>query len=764
MAGCISLMRRITVAWVACACIGLAGLGAGVAQAESSGATDQQNSGLLEEVVVTARRREESAQQVPISISALSGGTLANKGIDNLRELSALVPVLTVKNTTAGENDASIRLRGIPGVAVYVDGIAHSSTQGGLLDLVDVERIEVLSGPQGTLFGKNAIGGAIQYITARPLDNFGGSAKITVGSYGRTDVTGVINLPFSDTFHTKLVGASLNRDGYVRDVVTGNYYGGDDRRVARFDSVWTPVDALDARFIIAYTRETTQDVPFINLLLDPICPGNPSPPHFTGPIPSTLCVYERAGIPVNTALNYGQQGRWENASGPGDGGYNATTWDYTANIHYKFNDAWGLRSLTGYRQLQYAQVSDNDGTPLHLIDASARGAISEFTEELQLAYSGDRLFGTTGAYFYNNHTRRGSEQWTLQDLAVQPYKAAAAVYGVGAGQLNQLTQNNIDGWAGFSEWTYKLTDPLSFTAGARYTSEQNTTIVYNLGAATACCTLLSSLVEAPGGPLFAPRQATFTQTTPRLSLQYQWTPQIMTYATYSKGFDAGGFNLAGNAPFPYQPEVLTNYEVGLKSDLFNRRLRFNLAAYYGDYDKIQVQILLPAGPTVVLATQNAGKGRVEGVDMQTSWVPVDEFSVDLSAGWLDSAYTDLGGVQGVTLGTPFPFSPKFTANLGAQYTWKWSPGDITLRGDYIWTAATTTNIDPRFSIALPAYGLMNAKLTYQPHGSNWQFALGGTNLTDKFYVDQGLNITLQGWANGTPGRPREWYGTVSTKF
>jgi iron complex outermembrane receptor protein len=756
---------RISVA-VAVSCLALAGRSM-AAEDQAAGQTSAAGAeNALGEIIVTARFREESVQKVPITVTALGGEALEDRGVTDMIGLSSVVPNLQVRNTNAGPNQSDIRLRGIPGVAVYVDGIAHSNTAGQLMDVVDVDRIEVLNGPQGTLFGKNAIGGAIQYITTKPSAQFSASSKFTFGSYGRVDASGSLNIPWSDTFFTKVTGASLNHSGYVRNILDGEYEGADRYTVARFDNLWKPNDKFSTRLVFYYTGETANQPPFVNLKNNLVCKGDPIPPQYTGKIPGPLCVLNTIGIPVNPAYNFGAQKEWLTAAQVnGPAGYDYRSYDYSADLSWAFSDHWNIRSLTGYRDEWFSKLADHDSTPVVLIANGTGGYTTEFTQEFQLAFNNDWLSGTTGVYYYDNKFRRASISWTYSDLNAAQAAASKAL----GGRTPSLNQNEFDnpikGWAAYSEWTAKLAEKFSLTLGGRYTSERNDTILYPPPIVKAvCCERLPSGLT-PGGPQLVPtRSATFTNFTPRVSLQYQWTPEIMNYLTYSKGFNAGGFNTATNVPLPFKPETLDNYELGLKSDLFDRHLRFNVALFYGLYDNVQVKVNTPFGQTVVLATQNAGKGEIKGVEVQATWVPTDRLTLNAAISTLDTAYTDTGGTVGLTRGTPFPFSPKLTYDLGAQYRWSIKADSVTLRGDYAYESATETNIDPVFTVHQFGYGLLNARLTYQKADANWNVALFGTNLTNTFYLTNALNITQEGWALGDAAPPRQWGITFSMHY
>jgi iron complex outermembrane receptor protein len=543
---------------------------------------------------------------------------------------------------------------------------------------------------------------------------------------------------------------------------------GDDRNtIARIDTLWKPTDRFSARVVLAYTGETANQPANVPLKNNRVCAGDPIPAQYTGKVPGPLCVLQLIGLPVDQNLNFAARGEWKSASqGKGPVGYDFRNYSYETDIAYALSDNWNLRWLFGYNDMWFSKLADHDGEQYTYITNATGGISTERTHELQLAYSGDWLNGTSGFYYYNNKFRRASISWTYSDLLAGTLSAQSAALGGRTPSLNQNEFDNfIKGWAGYSEWTAKLGE-FSLTLGGRYTSEKNDTILYPPPKVLqACCERLPPGLTPSGPQLVATRSATFTNFTPRASLQYQWTPDVMSYLTYSKGFNAGGFNTATGVPLPFKPETLDNYELGVKSDLLDHHLRLNVAAFYGIYKDVQIQVLVPFGQTVVLATSNAGEGKVTGFEAQSTWLLSDRVTLNLAFGLLDTKYTDTGGAAGFTKDTPFPFSPKNNYSAGLQYRWTVNKGDdLTLRGDYTYTSRTETNIDPVFTTSWPGYGLLNARLTYQKAGANWSISAFGTNLTDEFYINSGLNITQEGWAFVNAAPPRMWGATFNMKF
>ncbi|MBB6096472.1 iron complex outermembrane receptor protein [Povalibacter uvarum] len=726
----------------------------------------------LEEVMVTARRREESLQEVPLSIAALSSEQLQVRGIDNTESLNRMVPNVTIASTNFfGRQGGSFRMRGLPNVGIYVDGIVNSSSAGTLMNIVEVERVEVLRGPQGTLFGKNVIGGAVQYVTQRPQDTFGARVKATMGSYDRLDIAANVDIPLSETLLTKLTAAKLSRDGFLPSTTIDQSFGSQDDTTGRLDVLWQPTDGFNWRVVAGYDQQRTNGNPSTVWALNPVCPGDPNPPaNFPGGAPNFPCVYENAGLPINQDYVYGARGEMKTASDYNGPELYTTVKSLSTEINFDLTDTWSTKFIGSHRKIETTAYADFDGTPYHIFDGANYSEPEESTAELQFIYGGDRLHGTSGFYYYDNKGYGRRINWLANDLKleVDPVRNALASAYVGrfffAPVIDQLAFTSTEGWAVFAEWTYDFTDKLSLTAGARYNEDKVHNAQYNpqTPVSVECCTPVLS-VATDGG---APRPGTdladkWDNLAPRVSLQYQWTSDIMTYLTYSEGFNQGGVNNVNGLAIPYNPETLKNYEFGLRTDLFDRRLRFNLSAFYGQYEDIQVsEEIIPRFPT----TTNAGEAEVKGLEVEGMWLVTDNFTINYGFGWLDSEYTDLGTSTAIPLGEKFPYAPDTSYSVGAQYQWDLAnSGGLMLRADYGWQDEIQTAADIQKSI-IPAYGLLGARLMYTAPGGKWDVALFGSNLTDEYYRINGFYIPTDQMDNGTLGRPREWGVTFGFRF
>jgi iron complex outermembrane receptor protein len=723
----------------------------------------------IAEVIVQARRRDENLQQVPVAVTALDADEIEVRNIQSTEDLNGRAPGVAVNGGNFfGRATGAFRVRGIPGVAFYVDGVVRSSAEGLLMNVVDLERMEMLRGPQGTTFGKNAIGGAVQYITQRPREETQAKFKTTLGSMSRKDLTATLDLPLAPTLFSKVAVATLNRDGYMDSTTTGASLGDQEDRVARFDLLWRPSERFDALFIAEYVEQDTNGTPATVWELNPVCPGDAVPGNFVGAVPNSLCVYRAVGAPIKDEWLYGAREQWKTAASAGAGN-SYTSLGGVIQLDWRLSDRLQLKSISGYRELEAFRDHDFDGTPYALYQAFSAAKRDETSQELQLLYSDSRLSGTTGLYYYADEHWGTRQNWVANELRFEPFTSLRNALGGDFASyvpplINSLMQNRSEGWAIFSEWTYRLTDKLSLSAGARYNNDDIAQATYPPAYVLPerCCTPTRS--TRPAGPALPGQSgsATFTQLSPRFSAQYQWTPAVMTYYTYSQGFGAGGFT-GGNVFFlpnggfaSYGPETLTNHEIGVRTDLFARRLRLNATVFSGDYDDIQVAEEVQQTPGFVL-TRNAGEARIEGVEIEGALSPNRQLALNFSASWLDAAYTSIGNAKNLRIDSPLAYAPRFAYSVGAQYEWNLPGGAaLTARADYVWQDDVYSAPDINTRTFQPAYGVANARVAFADASGHWEVSLMGTNVLNQFYRLTGFFLPADQIEIGTPARPREW--------
>ncbi len=733
---------------------------------QASPAGGQEATAGLEQIIVTARRREENLQEVPLAITAFSAADIEARNIENTEDLNVLLPNVDIRGGGVSNGTSSFAVRGIPGIARYMDGVVLGTTIAGLESIVELERIEVLRGPQGTYFGKNAIGGAIQYITQKPQDEFGARIKATLGEFNRTDIIANIDIPLTDSIKTKVTAAQLTRDGYVDSVVANVSYGAQDDQIVRAMLEWQPTDRFTGLFTLSSSRTDTNMQ--ATVLFDAVDNAG-----FGRNLPGT---YTLAGIPFNDSLYaYGLRKEWKNAAdyqGPGsvidvDSATVDLTWDVT--------DAITFRSITNSRAITRGSMADSDATFYHMFDWWYYDDLAEETQEFQLLGSRDRLNWVVGLYYNNQDLSSSTRFWQGVELAdycaANPTPAAR-----NCPNLNNQSQRTVTtDTAIFAEVSIDLTDKLTFTVGGRSSTEDFRAESYvplePIGPPQTPNTNIfhRTIRTVNGVPVI--QNASFSAFTPRIVLQSQFTDSIMGYISYSEGFDGGGINarfepsLPNNGIQPFDEEILGNFEIGVRSDLLDGRLRLNATYFDGTWEDIQVAEVLVISTTT---TTNAGEAKISGLEIEGSFRATNNFSLNFALGTLDTAYTDVGRATTISVNSRFPFAPERSYSIGLQWDNDLRSGaSLTTRFDYGWIDDFETFRDDRFVSfggANDAYGLLSGRFTFTPPSRNWDISLFGTNLTNEFYRMGGFNAILAGVDQGYVGRPRELGVSLSLRL
>jgi iron complex outermembrane receptor protein len=752
------IRRRLPLVAAGCA----AALLLAPARAQQPAGQPGAQAGGLEEILVSARRRAENVQDVPISIVALDSETLEFRGIQRLEDLGLHVPNIVLMGAGAtGETSGNFHMRGIPGIATYVDGV-WQSTDAGLMtmNVVEVERIEVLRGPQGTLFGKNSTGGAIQYVTKLPADEFGAEMEVTAGNYDRRDVVAAVDIPLADNLLAKFTGASLFREGFITSRTTGRKFGDINDRLLRGDLLWTPSENVRLRFI---AEASELDRNGSARTLEEIRLTNPRPLAFNS-----------AGYPFNNATHVsgtpgGQVGEWETMSDVENDGYVSDLTRFTIDAEWDLNDNITLKSITGYRDLKDRVYTDWDAAEITLIEDDRWRASDQLTQEFQIQGSvGERLNYVAGLFYWNEDSATRTFRWTFTEfrtgeLSMAAVTAAQPGFSFTPGNSNNFVGAETSGQALFGEANYALTDELELTVGIRFNREntENYSVVQSPVA-------LPALPDTdPVGDVFAGTkvrvaEADFDSTTPRVSLSYDWRPNVMVYASYAEGFGAGGIN---NNPVlgivPYGPEELNNFEIGLRSDWWDQRIRVNVTAFDSEWEGIQLSQAPPdpANPGQSIPNPiivNAAGADAQGIEVETIWALSDAWRIDASLALLDTAYTNPGDATQIQLNTPFAYAPEQSYSIGAQYTASLAnAGRLITRVDYGWMDDYQRSREIRFQSTQEAFGLVGARLIYEPPTANWRFSVFGTNLSNEKYLNSGMVSGAFSVDAATVGRPRE---------
>ncbi|MCL4790589.1 MAG: TonB-dependent receptor [Gammaproteobacteria bacterium] len=780
---------------------------AAVASVPPAGMAQSETTAGLQEVVVTARRVEENLQETPVAVSAFTEQMLEDRSVTNVGDVSNYTPNLFATSGPTGGNDGFFYIRGVgqydlnpavdPGVGTYLDGVYLGRIMGSSFDSMDIARIEVMRGPQGTLYGRNTMGGAINVVTQDPGDVFGAKVKVTGGSRDRLDAQFSVDVPMSDQFGMKITGLTRNQDGWGKRASDGESFADIETVAGRIKALWTPNDDLEVR--LALDGSNSDGTPSHQVLIGyapfPTVPGLPPVTPLGVPFPVPGSPYDFAPY---IAQPYGPNGMFQNNSSvPADASLDV--WGASGTIDW---DVGGLhlKSITSYRDLDQYHPQDYEETPFAFFEAAFNTDQSQFSQELQLTGQAfdERLDWLVGAYYYeedifhNNQVCMGGNNgvgWapTGPGGSFEPLPGFAILTDRSAClQNNQRYDLDIDAWAVFTHLSYRINDRWTAIAGVRYTDEtkdyafdsyiDNTAGVFSFFGFPP----ISFPTLSPSNPMLTVSpyaKDSWDSTDPKFGIEYQAAEEVMLYASYAEGFKSGGYN---GRPTPntitnefepltsFEPEEIKTWEVGMKAQWLDQRLRTNLAVFSSTYKDIQQLVV---DPTTGFFNQiNAAKANIKGFELEVAARPVENFDIDLSVGYTDAEYTDLDPrliAAGVTKSDPLVNTPEWTASTGAQYTFSLGDmGSLALRADYRYTDevcynAACTALDTEDSV-----GLVNLRGTWYSNDDRLAVSVFGLNVTDEEYYANRQDVIGGGLgvAFAMPGRPSEWGVEFSYRF
>jgi len=792
----------------------------------------------IEDIVVTAQKRAENVQDVPIAISAFAGAALQERAVANVASLANISPNVTLDAGSPFSGSSSVLsayIRGIgqsdfaanfdPGVGVYLDGVYLARTVGANLDLPDVQRIEVLKGPQGTLFGRNTIGGAISIVTRDPGSEFAFRGDVTTGRYNRLDINASVDVPVTEDLALAITGSSRNRDGYLKRIPfpgAGNFIddpdtafrtngldrssreGGTSQWMLRGKALWTPTDRLTIRLTGDYLHEdqqgtantiaktTASDPSTLGFLyntcintpvavLTTIGLGNLCASRGTLLNPSEM-LGSIAGVnvdadPSNNRLTYDDRfirADIDTSYATGMNFSRMTAWGLSSTLDYELSDNVAVKSVTGYRHLDWGTGLDADGSPIRILEFSFGLTNWQFSQELQFTGQllDDRLKFVLGGYYFK-------EKSNLNDYVTFD-QGIFEIFGP-----NDIRTQN---YAFFGQVDFEVNDLLSFTLGGRYTKERKQFLggqtdlngfYYKISGCTTYgdpCTTALGFPESDQPLRFfvdEVQKRKFNNFSPKLGVQLHPADDIMLYGSWSKGYKTGGWTTRLSAPLDYaptfNPEKAESFEIGVKSQFLDRRLQINAAAFTTKYRDIQLNFQLGISPTI----QNAGDARIKGFEVEVVAAPVRGFTINGSVGYTDAYYTDVltgaavapNPIQaGVFEGAPLPKTPKWKANISPRYELDLGNGGaLVALVDYTRTSSIWNDTERAYLLRRPASDTLNASLTYRAPSESWSLTVGGTNITnDRYYVTG--NVQAAGVIFGTYNRPAEWYARLGVKF
>jgi iron complex outermembrane receptor protein len=784
---------------VAC---GLLAAGAAAAQdraaatSTSAAATaDSASPAMLQEVVVTARHREENLQNVPLTDTAVTAKSIQAWDVTNLEDLNSFVPNMKISQDRATSSTINVYIRGVgqsdplwgfdPAVGVYIDDVYLARPQAALLDVLDVQRLEVLSGPQGTLYGKNTIAGAIKYVTRDIAGPTWLTASVTGGNFGEHDFKLDFSTPIVDNhvyFGVSL--GELKHGGYGEVVAQPGRPPSDQNFIGEAVSNKN-VFAGRANATFLWGESSKLVLVADDILDNSNAAGGHRLNNFLVPqLSNPFDMYD--DMPVGRDY-FHRNG-------------------FSGTYSQKLTDQLDLKLIGAYYQGHGQQFINFSETDQNLFEVPALYHDQQASGEGRLTFTNSLVKGVAGVFFMNS-TACGDYNASIGTLTL---------LGIPAFDLyiTELVQGCVrtKSSAVYGDTSWKLTDKLDLDAGVRWNEDRKTAHVYQADYGSIAPDQL-----LPGETFFNPnavptgffpfpgvvtdydRERPFVNITPRLGFDYHFTPSIMGYVTYSRGFLSGGFDMRGNASvFPgtengYSSEVANNYEVGLKSTWLENTLLLNLTAFYDPYTDAQIgvqQFVQYGGaPTNLTAVLNAGKQINEGVELQSAYRASPSLSLGLNVGYLDSYYKDYLIPCSVFTAAPGcaasvaalnvadenrPLNaPRFTASTNAAYTWLLDSGSILAHVDFDWRSFTkVANTTPSVTDQ-PGFGLLNAGLAYTTGSAHWRFSIDGKNLTDRQYRvagydfgDPPLGASFIGGVSqiGFYGPPRTYSATVTYHY
>jgi iron complex outermembrane receptor protein len=712
------------------------------------------------QIVITARRTEERLQRVPASVSAFNERALDRIQAQDTTGLQGAVPNLNIVQGRGSSNATNIFIRGIgqpdalqtfdPAVGVYVDDVYLSRIRGNQLDLLDVDRIEVLRGPQGTLYGKNTIGGAIKFVTRRPGDVFHAGGSIAAGSYGQIDVKGSVSGPLTSGVSAGLAVLRAEHDGYVEDRLNNREYNDKNTIAGRAALAINPSSKIRIDLTADYARDNAK----MNV-------GRPI---------NNLTTFSLTTLVVTDPVGSGKYD-WKGETTPG-------LPNTTKMKHYGFagtaaidvTDSITLKSITAYRNLKTDDYIDIDATYYSVGDVFVGVRQHQFSQEFQATYTGTRLNAVAGLYYLKERVR--SRQEAYADDLFGPFFGNPTFLRTVDDDLT------LHSYAAYANASYEIVPRVRLSGGIRFTKEEKDYF-------RTTTTFLNGAVFTP--PFVFTPHDTWKDTSPMASIDWQVIPSTMLYARVAKGFKSGGFNGRANNPngsesTTYDPETVWSYEAGFKTTIAGQ-LRVNGSVFTSNYKDFQARIAdtdtSTFPPTPLLSVLNAGKLRINGAELEAAWTPVKALLIDGQLGYLDAKYkvfddtrfTNFGGSRAFQ--TP-AFAPKWTLRLGAQYAFDLgSAGAITVGGQTRYRSRQALAVDNTFinsktkveGLFQDGYWVEDARIVWENPSKKLALGLYGYNLTNKAYKTDAQEFSSVGGIRTVYyGNPRTFVVRLTARY
>lgn len=784
-------VKRILRPWVAMS-LAMTGF-AGVALAADKPAAD---SGGLEEVVVTAQFRQQKLQDTPVAITAVNAALMEQRGQSSLHELAQQAPNVSLVETGGAFGPGmTASIRGIgqrdfdpalsPGVGIYIDDVYYTSLTGSNFALMDLDRVEILRGPQGTLAGANSEGGAIKLYSVKPQGTDTGSVKVSYGERNLIDLQGMADVSLiKDTLFMRISGVSHQQNGYVtrydygclnptsgiKSTTSGSatcvsgHEGGKNYDAGRVAFRWLASDNFEANLTADVTVDKSESAAVTLLAVNSAAAGAVNSAIASGfPVGNAAGVaYDSRFVPSNPYTSYASFC----ANGLGGTSYCWAPYTYTKNygtnltLDWKLTDDLALKSITGYREFNSEWVNDDDVSPLGGSLGYSQMKNHTLTQELRLnGKYGSLLDYSVGGFYLDQTTTYPTHQ--VLDYVIR---------GVNFEFLGDDPVWEKD-YAAFGNATWHITDALNLNGGVRYTHQEKTYTYVRQNPSTIGGG--DSVFFAAG---FSGTEGSYegSKTDYRLNLDYRWNDALMTYASVSTGFKGGGTNprpFIASQVVSFNPETLTAYEIGAKSDWFDHALRVNVAAFYDKYKDIQVTLLScpqfsgGSSLTPCAAPVNGGNANVYGGELETTY-RLGGLSLEGSFSKQHFEYTSVAAAAGIPLSAQNQGFQPLKWSVAAQYEALLpAGGTVTPRVDFVYNSGFFTNANNDALSYTYGTHMLNGRVTYKPEGGNWEVALVGQNLANKLYYTSVFDLyATQGVVYGIPGAPRTVWAEFKKKF
>ncbi len=718
------------------------------------------------DIVVTAQRRSQNLQDVPISVTALSGDTVEKLGFKTSAEIAAQVPNLTIKQSFAnsvpqiflrgvGVNDPNANANGA--VGIYVDDVNLVSPSALTFSLFDTDRVEVLRGPQGTLYGRNTTGGAINFISRKPGDTQEGYATFRYGRFNSKQLEAGVTAPVAQGASLRVAGVVEDSEGFHHNRVTGNDLGDVGRWALRGLLRIEPSSSVNILLNVHGGRLANSSTPFeVAGALDPVS-GGPCD-YRTSPCVNLFGYRDADNDPFSHDID-------------NEGRTRLSNFGASAQVEADFGAAV-LTSITAYEKTVRNHREDADGAPQNMLNTQFYDNNRQFSQEFRLTSAGETRLRWMGGLFYSHEETRLNNRYDFFRGYRDVVEAAGFPGGFDPDGINPtgftpflidqaLTQKS-NSYAGFANVEFHITSQLELTLGGRYTREDRairTTIAFDEGSFTI------PLVDN-----FADKEK-FDSFSGKVGLNYKPTDDFLVYASLSKGFKSGGFNgaLVFSEPElePFKPETLIAYEVGFKASLLDRRLTLNGAAFYYDYKDIQLYTFESAGGIPVQVLTNAGSAEVYGVEAELSARPSDRLFISIGGGLLHSKIKEFQTNGGADFsGNRLVMAPEVTANALIRYEIPLGEQGlkIGLQTDAHYQSKVFFSTSNSPLLAQDGYGLWNARVSLAETDDRWEIAAQVRNITDRVYRTEAFDFSSSGYNLYIFGAPRTWELSATLRF